>query len=1095
MTSDVEDEARRSPSEYMRARHPDLYSDSTVVGQFTMSRRELEYLLETVTSRQQEAEFETFGRQLCEKEICPNLVPQTGPTGGGDAKADTETFPVADEISQVWYHPDADQWAKQRWAFAISAKREWLAKCKGDVKKIVGTGRGYERIFFVTNQFVPAKKRADTEDALTQEYKLPVRILDRNWIVERVTEGRRFDLVARHFGGDEVPQSSSRRLGPRDAEREQELEAITRQMEDPEFQRGHPALLAAALLDAALLVRSLERPRLEVEGRFLRAEQCARQHELKALLCRILYQHAWTSYWWFEDPATVSTLYAELESSSIDSDAAFDLERLSNLLTCLATAATRGLLAPEKSDIEGREERLGIALTRVGRNAARPANALLADYLSVMQRIRRSGFAAEAMEREIPELGRIIEAGSSNPEFRLEPILKLVQGLGDVVADSPALDGLIDLAASRLGQNQAQATEGRLLFQHGQRKLSAGHTYDALRLLSRAASLFFTEDLVDDWIATMATLASAYDELGLTWASRAALLNAANSVYHRYRENGVVDRRLVTLLRRLVWVELQLGRPTLALLWLQMSDLCADQARLSAERKESLKEERATIDVAIAILVLRSKPDDLALLDQLPNVMSHSGLAASSAAALYALGYVDAVKSMGFPTPDDDFEKLLELDTHEDLPLGADWLLSSRCVVGTALLGCDVTLSCEREIVLLTFSEALLAAMEAFMASLARDHIPPQAPFLSGGVRFADDDQPFTLIVHEDDKGDHRLALTLHRSGLRRALQLDSGDDRPPHLILDFFSQIAMDLTEEIFKRMMDQEHAMRRALDLLGSCVAMLNLLGTTQNWHGRAMAAEHHGPSFALIRNVPLVARPSEGSSAGAERDAVLNTTGTAARREIRHRDMRSVGLVNPRLWHKAGWMGVGYAASVDGSPGLVLIFQDADAARKIFNGWRHRLGGDDVDNFLRVTIVRGVNEDAPNAFRVAIGSDPMASFTIQGFPPTHLFWATQTHTVDPADGGARLRQFEHFTRLGRPYTIAPASVVDQIPIALDPGLVKYHVRFIEAWQIQDEADYGLLHPSDRPLIPEGVIDPPVFKALERIRSMRSERANRNP
>jgi site-specific recombinase XerC len=38
---------------------------------------------ETDTSRSQEVKFERFARRLAEREICPNLLPQTGPTGGG----------------------------------------------------------------------------------------------------------------------------------------------------------------------------------------------------------------------------------------------------------------------------------------------------------------------------------------------------------------------------------------------------------------------------------------------------------------------------------------------------------------------------------------------------------------------------------------------------------------------------------------------------------------------------------------------------------------------------------------------------------------------------------------------------------------------------------------------------------------------------------------------------------------------------------------------------------------------------------------------------------------------------------------------------
>ncbi len=77
--------------EFMRARRPELYSDTLKVEISEMDRRQFEFHLHSLTSRKEEVAFENFARALAEKELCPNLIPQTGPTGGGDSKVDTET--------------------------------------------------------------------------------------------------------------------------------------------------------------------------------------------------------------------------------------------------------------------------------------------------------------------------------------------------------------------------------------------------------------------------------------------------------------------------------------------------------------------------------------------------------------------------------------------------------------------------------------------------------------------------------------------------------------------------------------------------------------------------------------------------------------------------------------------------------------------------------------------------------------------------------------------------------------------------------------------------------------------------------------------
>ena len=133
------------PSEHMRSRRPYLFSDSEIVSTPTLTRELLDHQLETLTNRKEENEFEHLCRRLAEKEICPNLRPQTGPTGGGDAKVDSETYPVSIEIAQSWYEGE-EAAAHEMWAFAFSAKRDWRAKVRSDVKSIKSTGRPYRRI-------------------------------------------------------------------------------------------------------------------------------------------------------------------------------------------------------------------------------------------------------------------------------------------------------------------------------------------------------------------------------------------------------------------------------------------------------------------------------------------------------------------------------------------------------------------------------------------------------------------------------------------------------------------------------------------------------------------------------------------------------------------------------------------------------------------------------------------------------------------------------------------------------------------------------------------------------------------------------------
>ena len=83
--------------------HPEQFSDSKTVKKGKIQREMLDFYLDTLTSRNMDKQFEELCRAIAEVEICPNLLPQTGPTGGGDSKVDSETYPVAEDLSEMWY--------------------------------------------------------------------------------------------------------------------------------------------------------------------------------------------------------------------------------------------------------------------------------------------------------------------------------------------------------------------------------------------------------------------------------------------------------------------------------------------------------------------------------------------------------------------------------------------------------------------------------------------------------------------------------------------------------------------------------------------------------------------------------------------------------------------------------------------------------------------------------------------------------------------------------------------------------------------------------------------------------------------------------
>src|SRR3954447_5492864 len=93
--------ARLLPSSFMRSLRPECYSDALEKRAMCSKRPRSNTIWSRLPVAIRLTILSLFCRRLCERVICPNLRPQTGPEGGDDSKADSETYPVAEEIGYI----------------------------------------------------------------------------------------------------------------------------------------------------------------------------------------------------------------------------------------------------------------------------------------------------------------------------------------------------------------------------------------------------------------------------------------------------------------------------------------------------------------------------------------------------------------------------------------------------------------------------------------------------------------------------------------------------------------------------------------------------------------------------------------------------------------------------------------------------------------------------------------------------------------------------------------------------------------------------------------------------------------------------------
>jgi hypothetical protein len=1081
----------RSRREFMRARRPEAFSDSTVRQQRRLDRLELEFLLDSLTSRSEELVFERFCRKLLQREVCPNLLPHTGPTGGGDSKVDTETYPVSGDLAIGWY-VGTQAASSERWAFAISAKKAWSPKVRSDVKKIAETGRGYSKIFFVSNQAIPDKKRAQAEDALTKKHAVDVRIFDRTWILDSVFSGRHEALAVEEFGlaNSLLPV---RDLGPNDTAREKELAGLEERIRTALSERRHGPALVDDCIEAALLARSLERPRTEVDGLFVRAARTAGQHGSQRQRVEAHYQHAWATFWWYDDLTTFSDQYSAVEALAKDSANVYDLEQLSNLWTCLKGAVSAGDIDAGTCRLEERAELLASRLERIAGDSHRPSASLQAETIMLLMRLERS--APDAVPEVLRSLDQVVRRSEGLVGYPLRPLITLVRELGDMLSRTPGFDSLFETIVEVATRRDGEISGAQLLLERGVQQLEQDQPYAAIRTLGRVLVSLYKHETRREIVLALYHCGVAYERVGLLWAARGTFVTAASIASDDLWAYGNVTVSQAACYERMKWIELRLGRIPHLLAW---HELAATVGRvLEAKGHQPDNPIQATVEFAaiLGIHFLRADLPTLSRLEQLPDTLNRQGLEISAAALLFALGHVDMIPGELLDGRRDEkelhhfFEAWLNQPAAADIAFEPQLLDGDTILLRSTVLGCEVRVEVDNEPPCTDLAESLVAALEALLATALREGVAAREPRVTIEVRKDQQaNEPFDFEVTERLGRPHVVIRTpgFDAHSISRELQARLKDrtfEVVVHLVgRAFFVPDA----KKTFTALFRDERANDRAINFTSTFVVLRNVLGAqpkTALNHWLRDGTRYELKRTTTWRGATAPVRPEPSAAEPARRQE--QGSGPPDPDSVSHSRIRTLSLIRESLWDRAQWFGTVYivTAALDTPPLLAPIFRDRTTAGQIFRGLVEDLGERDPDNRLRVTIIRGVLAENPHAYRVLIGSN--VPRTERGSDDDVLFMVARTNTMEP-NSDENLRRFlDRYERVGS-YVLAPAIMTDTGPAVARVHITKRDLNVRDAWEIglHDEDCVGM-RPDDHPIVPAGVAHAPVLDLLEWMKS----------
>ncbi|MDO7834360.1 hypothetical protein Q4610_04815 [Sphingobium sp. HBC34] len=1087
-----------SPREMMREKRPYLFSDSDVDRSVTLPKTNFEYHLETLTARKQEYEFEDFCRKIAEKELCPNLTIQTGPTGGGDGKTDAETYPVATEIAERWWigTPSA---GSERWAFAFSAKKDWKPKLESDIKKIAETSRAYDVVYFITNQFAADRDKAKLQDDLSKQYSFRVQILDRSWIVEKVYSNGHLAMAIDTLAIEGAQSEIIQKFGPNDAARLAELAELDKQITDASRYVDTRFQLASDCYRSAILARGLERPRSEVEARFEQAMRIADELGETLQAMRIRYNYAWTQFWWFEDLKKFLSLYDDVEERIKETTHSSDAKHLHTLWSLATSCIRNGRLKSTDIDIEQKRKNLVAILDPLAANTARPNNALEAKTYLTLMRLHESmsNRTQDGLDDCWKSLAEILEASKPLGSYPVELLESVLGELGAVI-DSPEFDDVYTKLTEVISQRRSEGAAGEAHVKRAFQKLELENPYEAIRWFGRAEELLLKREYRDELTQALLGSSGAYSVVGLRWAARNRALAALDHTMQEFRESGEVEWAAWIAAKQLVWSELRLGRAPQALAAMILAKMLLSASAPAGELMEQAEEDLTLIEIAFGLLLLNLHPNQLDAIAKLHDSFEEYGLVIPGMATLFSLGQRQALRDEGYcpsEQTDQDIEDFLagwiSVPGADQMPDHTILLDQATVEFRSVVLGCSILLTSNADPISVGIAESLLGGLESFMATSDERDVMPHRETLrivmrSGGDEIA---VPEHRIVEETGAS---FVEVIYSLGFRQdsAEKIEKYRDWLQVVLIEIICHFAIvrDVESWLTKIAAD-ERGFSRALVFSDMLTANSNVFGDKPPIH----IADHlkaDAREFAPLRTTPLIVR--QVAKREVEGDPKFGTGDPSEPftkpEDMKHSDRTVLSPIQMDLWNKAGWHGTAFMVHPQlPGPLLALHFRDADAARRIFEDWRERWGREGSDENVRISIITGVDQKEPFAYSMQVAPVFRTDLVQSGKTFLSLSRYMRLNAATPDNLNNFLVAYQKAGEFGLVPAITPAGRGFPEPMydLIQPRR-KLEVR--PAWMIEEnDPDLSVMQDGDDPFIPDGQIDPPVWRAMAQLKKMR--------
>ncbi|MCR2043774.1 hypothetical protein [Anaerosalibacter massiliensis] len=945
--------------------HPNLFSDSKVIKTGKLSKEFFSFFLESLTSQGKEKEFEDFCRRIVESTICPNLLPQTGPTGGGDSKVDSETYPVSETIAESWLYGYNDAAHNERWAFAISAKKDWKPKLKSDVKKIIVTNeehnRGYTRIFFITNQFVSDKKRAEAEDKLRKEYKLDIRILDRTWLLDNTFKNDNQKLAISAFNmSDELNDVIDE--GSKDIERKKLLDEIERELQN--LEQLKPARIVKLSKESIELLRELEVDKSTIINALERNIRFAKKYGSLKKYADALYDYCWTMIWWYEDHDIYYEMYVELENLYKENTDNYPiLKDLSTLWITLYSNHNQGKKVI--ANMESHTQLLIDSFDKFIQDYENPKRAKLAKYDYQMMRLQNPEMWDDVVEIYL-EILQDLHFNNDIDLFQLKKIMEL-----PILKKCSKYDELFELLINLLGEQSRNIESSQLLLNRGDDYLESD-VYKSIKFYSRALTKLYNENSKIDLIKTLMKLGGTFEQIGLFWGARSYYIRAFMDSINLYFDEGNAIPGLFLSMRSLKYLELRLGRIDHSLRFNELELLGLNLYPYGTDDEKEW-EKYLHYDALLAIALLNLTRNNIEQFERFPDYLKEKGLETSSATLKYSLGYYDEdyIQAMGskealdvfmkdlFKQPaSNDFQEILNID-----------FLTEKIKLKTKIVGCNVIVNTRRNSFQRELGATILAMLENIFATSISNQIVPMFSDLTVNIEEIEESQFDIEVIQKDNTIDiHVSKIEELTEYINRGLVSEK-----LNIVMAMFISQMVPLSSELvkIKKSIEEEEAMFRTLN----CSSTLDTFVVFEQGISFKDTITKETKVYKNIRDKSIFqhneskTQKSHTSMEGIRKIHYGELPKEIDFSKVHHNKIQISDIIYLPLWDKAGWKGLSILTDQDFEypPFVGLIFDNKEGL-DIFKKWKIESKADKIT----IGIITGIDKYNPYWYRIVIGEN---------------------------------------------------------------------------------------------------------------------------